>query len=378
MFLLIVLSGNPLAIYSTEWIYAVYVVVLFLYLWISHKLVLSDYVCKWLIGFTFLFVAQLVVIRTVSIPADVNFIAKFLIAYITVWICGKRFCRIYTNVMYIICLISLFCFILYCVHVPIPGLRFNRYITIGIWNSIYDGEVRNSGMFWEPGAFQGFIMLPFLFYIGKLKWFWKHERKRIIVFALSMLSTLSTTAYLVAFAFAFLMLMTAKVRMIYKVALIGVASLGAVYAFFSLDFLGAKIQDQVEKTKINGSDNVSWSRTGAMLIEISNLARHPLVGNGFLLDSRYKGFGEEMSGAGNGLFGMINMLGLPMAIAYFIGVAHSWRNTRKAYRYIVVIILIMLLFGEFFLSYPLFWGLLFVKVPNIPLRRQRCSIAAKA
>lgn len=370
VFLLIALSGNPLAVYSTEWMYAGYIVVLIIYLCIHDKLVLTNYVLKWLIGIVALFAAQYVFVRTVSFPADVNFIAKFLIAYITVWLCGESFCKIYTDVIYVICLISLIFYGLSCIHIQIPGFRFDRYITIGIWNYLPRVPERNCGMFWEPGAFQGFIMLPFLFYIGKLKWFWQNRKKQVIVLGLALLSTMSTTAYVVAALYAMLMLMASKLKTAYKLILVGIAFIGTVGAFLSLDFLGSKIGDELATTERTGTEEVNWSRTGAMFIEIANIARHPITGNGFLLESRYLGLGDLMAGAGNGFTGMINMLGIPMALAYLIGVAHSWRNTRRAYRRIVVIILIALLFGEYFLNYPLFWSLLFVKLPYPPLRKK--------
>ena len=377
VFLLIVLSGNPLAVYSTEWMYAGYIVVLLFYLFVHNKLVLSNYVCKWLAGIVLLFIAQFIFVRTVSIPADINFIAKFLIAYITVSLCGESFSKIYTDLMYVICLISLLLFGLLCIHVPIPGLQFDRYTTIGIWNYITNSSsLRNCGMFWEPGAFQGFIMLPFLLYIGKLKWFWQHKRKQIIVLIIALLSTFSTTAYLVAFLYGILILMSSKIKVVYKVILVLIASIGVVVAYFSLDFLGNKIQDELNRTERTGTEKANWSRTGAMIIEISNIARHPFTGNGFLLESRYKGLGEQMNGAGNGFTGMINMLGLPMALAYFIGVTYSWHNTRRAYRLIVVIILITLLFGEYFLNYPLYWGLLFIKLPCPTINRKKCQLPA--
>ena len=157
--------------------------------------------------------------------------------------------------------------------------------------------------------------------------------------------------------------MSSKIRILYKALVVVIALIGATVAYFSLDFLGNKIQDQIETTDTNSTNKANWSRTGALIIEISNLARHPFTGNGFLLESRYKGLGDKMNGAGNGFTGMMNMLGLPMALAYFIGVAYSWRNTRRAYRLIVVVVLMALLFGEFFLNYPLYWSLLFVKLP---------------
>lgn len=166
-------------------------------------------------------------------------------------------------------------------------------------------------MFWEPGAFQGFIMLPFLFYIGELKWLWENRRKQVIVLVLALFSTLSTTAYLVAFTFCFLLLMTSKLKKIYKGVLIVCALLTGVYAFYSLDFLGEKIQGQVETTDTEGTNKVNWSRTGALFIDLVSIARHPFVGNGFLMDSRYVEFGDEMAGTGNGLSGAVNMLGIP-------------------------------------------------------------------
>ena len=376
--ILIVISGNPLAIYSSEWIYAGYLVILLLYLTLKKALFISGYCAKWLLGFAALFFLQLIFIRPVSLPADVNFLAKILIAYFSVRLCGDRFCETYTKVMYYICFVSLIFFIIFCLRIPVPGIHFDRYISLGIWNYLLSRSVpiyRNCGMFWEPGAFQGFIMLPFLFYIGKLEWFWKYHRRKIIVFLLAIISTLSTTAYLVAFAYAFMLLMLSKVKISYKAFLLVCAVGVAVYSFVSIDFMGAKIQEEVETTKLNGTDQVSWSRTGAMLIDFVNIARHPFVGNGFMMDSRYDGLGEAMAGSGNGLTGAVNMLGIPMVMAYVLGIRYVWRDIRRAYGLIVVTIIAMLLFGEYFLNYPLFWGLLFISLPYPKRRNARRSVS---
>ena len=120
--------------------------------------------------------------------------------------------------------------------------------------------------------------------------------------------------------------------------------------------------EEYEFAQKTGTDYANWSRIGSAMIAWENIERHPLIGNGDLLESRYLGLGDEMAGSGNGLLGQTNVLGIPMMLFYLVLVFLSYPyNTYFKVSFTVIII--MLLIGEDFLNYPLFWGLIFIKYP---------------
>lgn len=130
------------------------------------------------------------------------------------------------------------------------------------------------------------------------------------------------------------------------------------------DFVGEKITKQFEEAQEIQEGDVSWDRMGAMVVDLHNIKRHPLVGNGFIDESRYGAIGEFMHGAGNGLSGSINMFGIPFILLYFLALFKNYGCYPVAHRWIFLLVIALLLYGEYFLNYPLFWTLLFIKIPT--------------
>lgn len=128
----------------------------------------------------------------------------------------------------------------------------------------------------------------------------------------------------------------------------------------SIDFLGDKIEGQYENAMSLRTNEVSWTRMGAMKIDLQHISRHPLVGNGFVMTSRYENLGDKMVGSGNGFTGAINMLGIPCIAIYFLVLYRSLNFNQKKQKIFFISLIVILLNGEFFLNYPLFWGLPFV------------------
>lgn len=123
-------------------------------------------------------------------------------SYITI----DQFARYYINILYIICLISLPCFLIANFNPELalsfcqPG--YNWQVPVGYsffytwgWNgTIFQ---RNSGVFWEPGAFQGFIILAMLMLLYESDKTTVQNRKlKFLVFALTLLTTQSSTGYI--------------------------------------------------------------------------------------------------------------------------------------------------------------------------------------
>lgn len=119
----------------------------------------------------------------------------------------------YINIITIICIISLICSFLINI-VSVGNLPFEKlvlssnglvsrlatpYFTIRIQHA--DGTIidqqRNSGLFWEPGAFQSFINLAILFLISSIKKVRKIDAFKLLIFVITIITTQSTTGYVV-------------------------------------------------------------------------------------------------------------------------------------------------------------------------------------
>lgn len=109
----------------------------------------------------------------------------------------NEFKESYIKVMKILCIISLVGMIIFAVF-PFLGNYFvsygvtgKRYSNLFIYTNMHD-ITRNMGMFWEPGAFQTYILLAILLEISEKK----PNIKTLIVFIATVITTFSTTGYI--------------------------------------------------------------------------------------------------------------------------------------------------------------------------------------
>jgi len=364
---IVCISGNPVIVVGTQWYGIIAALIMILISLVSRRSIINVSFFKWLLGFSFLFVLQGIVLSDVSIPADINFIAKLYAIFLATSFLGTKFRSTYFNVMYLISAISLVCLTLNFLGINI-GVEYGKHRTIFVYNSLIHLEdehiFRNCGMFWEPGAFQGYIMLAFLFYINDYQSLWKAHKIKCLILSLALLTTFSTTGYIVFLLYIIYIISTCHISYYARISLIVVMFICCVYAYYNIDFLGEKIETQYENAKTLSRGDASWSRLGAMKVDLQQISRHPLVGNGFVMTSRYENLGTEMTGSGNGFTGAINILGIPCIAIYFIALYLSLNFSKKKQKIFYILMIIILLNGEFFLNYPLFWGLPFITLPD--------------
>lgn len=114
----------------------------------------------------------------------------------------NKFSAIYIKIILAICVVSLLSFPVIYFNIPSPLPDFiglddrplRNFIFFGVSEPmIQHGVYRNSGLWWEPGAFQVFVNIAFVFaLINKTV-----NKKVYIIIALTIISTLSTTGVLV-------------------------------------------------------------------------------------------------------------------------------------------------------------------------------------
>ena len=240
---------------------------------------------------------------------------------------------------------------------------------------------RNAGMFWEGGAFAGFLNLAIcLLALQRDQFSAKTYRTYLFFLGAGVLSTLSTAGYIVLGANLLLHSLHSIGRYpnsagskrnmaILRIAIVTffILTVG-FYAWRNLPFLGEKIIDQYETARYQERSGWYLTRLGTMVLDWEYIKRRPLTGWGIRHDTRWAlhGGGTTLEfRMGNGLsdfttrFGFIGLL--TFAGLTWLGLFRMMRKNRG--RAIIALgIILLMLNGENFLNYPFFLGLMFLPI----------------
>jgi hypothetical protein len=232
--------------------------------------------------------------------------------------------------------------------------------SLGVYTLLTNDITRNSGPFWEPGAFQGFINICLVLLPMRQ---WRQKRFRVAVLFVALLSTLSTTGYITFFILFALKIAFEKregSRIIASAVGLFVIVLG-ILAYQNLDFLGKKIADELEFT-VENKGSFNPSRSGAFLFDLPYIEKHPFIGNGFAAETRFSDNPELWAspiGHGNGFSGFLAAMGVLGLLGYYVALFRSPIAAHLGDRVILAVILTLLLQGEHFLLLSFFLGLPF-------------------
>ncbi len=249
-----------------------------------------------------------------------NFYLKFLVYYFTV--CAiNNLCKTFVKVMYHICCISLFFYLITLIE-PLKETLVNTFSFIkplggGIDEDItsnpgqsliiyfipFKNTLRNSGPFWEPGMFSVFINIGLA--ISTLaNSSSRNLDKMTKLFVITSFTTLSTSGYIATF-FVLIYYYAIIRRQVKSILYIGLLIVPFII-FINSDFGAEKIIDASQ-------NDASHSRFGAIAYHISLMRNNPFTGIGFHSDTD---FGLEVSP--NGLSLIFLFWGIPAAIVYYI------------------------------------------------------------
>lgn len=375
IFMLLCFSGNP---FFTNQKYLIFVYGLYLFfkfLFASQKnyAFLNKEVIKFTLVIITIFILQFFILGYVSVLGSFNYIYKILLGALVVYLLGNSFRIRYFEVMYFICAVSLVFFLINKLGIELPAIYENgRNKSLLIFTQI-EGEdsfgIRNPGMFWEPGAFGGYLLLIPLLFINNLSYLWKNHRNKCVVIFITLVSTFSTSAFLIFFLIFTYFLASKSKQKIFSFFLIPVF-IGAFYVTFTeLDFLQSKIEEQIKTSNERDIQNDFYSdRFSSFMFDTYYISKHPFIGNGFHSKTRYADhqhiFKDEYTqvfGHGNGLSNFIASMGIPLLILYFILIYKKYPFKKKDNFFIIVILLLMLQ-SEQYLNYPLFLALPFVNL----------------
>lgn len=233
---------------------------------------------------------------------------------------------------------------------------------------------RNAGMFWEPGAFAGYLSLAMVFLaIIKERLSRRAYTYYLIILSIALLTTLSTTGYVV---YPLILLlhyggtMQAKNKISAKIMLtlyivLPLIVVGSFIAYNKLPFLREKVSHQRDMAKWE-EGNWHRGRIGSIVFDWEYIKQRPFTGWGRNDQTRYAlhpQFIGVPQGMGNGMSDFTAKFGIPAMLVWLFCVFRAMMYLTKRNlptSMIGMLVIILLLQGEGFLGHPLFLGLMFL------------------
>ncbi len=383
MTLFIGLAGVPYLL--SPFLYVLQFLILFL-IFILRKKLFDKLFVFFIISLFTITLLQALKFNFFPLETNIGIFTRVISAYLIVKILGNKFIKYYINILYYIAITS---FLIY-----FPILLFPSMGTFLLQNIVPIFDIlnfanspdetiiiynlrsfsRNSGPFWEAGAFAGYLIIAFIFnFIIEKK---KIDRKKIVLL-IAIITTLSTTAYLALFVFFFFIYYKKVKSPIVKFGAIAIIASIGFYAYTTFDFLGKKIEAQVEYAQKKGIEKSDDSqRFLSILRDMKDLEGHELIGRGANDHMRYDlNPGEEVLIRTVGLTDILVRVGLPFFLLMMYFLYRSicsylmFQNQRNIFSCIGLFVTILItLMSETYFIYPMYWSLLFLqfvyKKPN--------------
>jgi hypothetical protein len=291
-----------------------------------------------------------------------DYFSLFFIVYVVIKTLGFNLFKIYEYVLYYLAIAGLFFWIvqiglrgdrLYEIFNRIPGIALYSNVTSNGLNAIlysiqpsessilYNFNIpRNCGFAWEPGAFAVYLCLGILINLFFNKSGTK-GKSRFWIFLAGMLSTLSTTGYLIFIVIILFYLLNKRMNFI--ILLFPFALISLVY-LASLPFMSKKVIELIDETKgidlilegTYGAETTSTpQRFTSFILTFVDFRNNPIFGVGGHKEETYLyKIGSNISaisGIGNllaqfGLYGFLFFIINSFKTSYFFSKYYGYKG----------------------------------------------------
>lgn len=252
----------------------------------------------------------------------------------------EEYIEYFVNTM---CFISVYSIILYVCCVVFNrglGLPFQQMYFINPERA--GGIMRNRGPFWEPGVFQVYInmaLMMLLYTNKKAEW----QKLKIAILVVALLSTFSTTGYVV-----FLIIMIGSLFLGKENAIDGRIIFGAVLAFAVLFYI--EFHFGIIESKLILGEGSYVDRQYDLQRAFINVQDNAIVGIG-LFNANREGYTTF-----NGFLSVMISLGIPMGSIYFVKITLGWIKLLDTYSFVTKLIaatvLVVMLSSEAIAVFP--------------------------
>jgi hypothetical protein len=379
VFILLFFSGNPLAFFLFGK-YSSLIGLLFTLSILNFNFKIDSVFLKklklYLLTICIIALLQFLTFNFFSTLAFGNLILKILMGGLIINYLKDSFSYVFFRVIAILSLLSLIGFlIINKFGLDFPFVKTGLYYKSYIFYGSLSGEAlsRNCGMFWEPGAFAGILTLSLTLIFKNLKYIWIHHKYFLFVIFLSILTTQSTTGYIVCFFIILFYFINLK-NIIQSLILLFTFIFISFYIFNKSDFLKNKVENQLVKAKSQRVGNFSNTRFGSLIFDWHYISKHPITGNGFNFKTRYADHqflfrgatdNSDVIGSGNGFSGFLASMGILFISFYFILLWKTSNFLGNKFAFFICLIVFLNLQGEQFFNYPLYLSLPFLNFKKI-------------
>jgi hypothetical protein len=375
--MVIAISGIPYFTSST--LFVPIAIILFLTFLVRGKQFDKEFIL-FILLLTIVTVLQTYIFNFFSFQSTVGVYLRVIIGYLIVKILKENFIPYYINILYYLSIIGT---IIYLSIVTFPSLEslykltlvpilsiFNfagtRQETIIFYNLQHLESLRNSGPFWEPGAFAGYLMIAIIFiYFHNIK----NRKRKLIILVFALITTFSTTAFFALSIFLYFYYYNTIKNIIIKLTVASIIIYSSYYAFFNIDFLGQKIEHQfnmIRNAKVYGKDS-NTQRFFNILRDIEDFKGHELIGRGSNPLTRYS-FKHKEQIRTVGITDILVRMGLLLFlfIFYFLYksicsiVKNSDKKGKGLYCVGIILTILTILMSEVYFNFPLYWSLIFI------------------
>lgn len=346
----------------------------------AKRLSVPKFLIKVLLFLTFLVVVQTVKFGHFSVVTTLSLYIRWTVPLIVILLAGGDFLKTYIKMIYFFCWVS---FAFFAPSVFIPGFEaFLLENVTPIFRLGEEGEyssnliiytinstqfnfagLRNSGPFWEPGAFAGYTLIAYIFNLLSNRNF---VSVRNIVFLLAILTSMSTAGILaltIFLFFYFLVLQKNRVGWLLAPAIVG----ASYFAIISTDTFYVKLSNASGQLFSNQESDAKRSRVVSAKLDLIDVYNNPLVGKG---RSEITRFGTEnltyLEHRNNGVTDFLVKYGIPFSLFYFFFMTKSFgwflrqHNLRRSFSLLILIVILTIGFAETYFQQGFFIALFYL------------------
>lgn len=308
---------------------------------------------------------------------------KFLYAYLSVKIIGEKFFIYFEDIVYKGALISLPLFALqiffydqtlYVVSFLQKNISFFAYNNDDHYSMFIfsiqtrGGEFRNSGFAWEPKGFSNFLALAIL--INLVRYNFKLLNKKLIVLVVALITTFSTTGYLMVFL-CFSVFYFLNINIKHRLFVIPIIFMIFIFVV-QQDFIFRKINyefstkggyEHVLNTERDDRETFSLGRIGSFIVDYEDFKKKPIFGYGMQRSQRTQHPWVKLVRV-NGLsdiFATFGSLGLLFFLyTYWKFYDKLLKPKRMRGRYVLMMSTLICFFASNLISHPFWMSIYFV------------------
>lgn len=239
----------------------------------------------------------------------------------------------------------------------------------------FTGLIRNSGPFWEPGAFGGYLMLALMF-----NTLLHHTlfRKENLIYLAAILTTFSTTTYLAVLFFSMAYFLIGIKNPVIKWGSLVIFLLIAFISFQKIDFLGEKISKELKETRYQALKKGGDTRMASAYLDLKEIQENALTlffGRGSHPDTRIQGDDKEVLRT-NGITDLLSRFGLIFFLFSVVALFLSYRHLASAGKnsnqlaLAALLTTMMVSFSEIYFIYLMFKTITLFHIATLHLKRK--------